>query len=90
MAIARRHAGPRRLSLPHALLLQAYAGVGLGALAGCALLLADAFGLRHLAIASADIEAAAAVILGGIMTLVPLVVATAIGLLAETDSSPPP
>jgi hypothetical protein len=90
MAIARRHAGPRRLSLAHVLLLQAYAGVSLGALAGCALLLADAFGLRQLAIASADIEAAATVILGGIVTLAPLVVATAIGLLADTGSSPSP
>jgi len=88
MAIWSTHAEPRRpLSIPHHLLLQACAGVALGLLAAAGLLLTDAFGLARL-LAPADPFATAIFFLGGITTLAPLVVATAIALLAETDPTP--
>jgi hypothetical protein len=81
MAISRTDAAPRRSAVLGYLLLQACAGLVLGALAAGALLLADAFGLRRLL--AADIVAVAVFILGGITAIAPLVFATAIGLLAE-------
>jgi len=88
-AIASARAALRHPSVPRTLLLQAAIGVALGLAAGAALLLADAFGLRHLVDRSADPGAAAIVLAGGVTTLAPLVLATAIGLLAESDAEAP-
>ena len=88
-AIASARAALRHPSVPRTLLLQAAIGVALGLSAGAALLIADAFGLRHLVDRSADPGAAAIVLAGGVTTLAPLVLATAIGLLAESDAEAP-
>jgi hypothetical protein len=80
MGFAIPHSAPRRSSVPRYLVLQARAAVALGVLAGSALLLAVLSGPLA---ASAGIDAAALCIIGGIMTVAPLYVATAIGRLSE-------
>jgi hypothetical protein len=87
-AIRRTRAALRRPSIPRTLLLQATIGVVLGLSAGAALLLDDAFGLRHLVDRSADLGAAGIFLASSITTMAPLVLATAIGLLADADAQP--
>jgi hypothetical protein len=79
MAFAIPREAPRRSPVPRYLLLHACAGALLGTLAGGTLLLALASGPLA---ASIGTGTAALCLLGGIITLTPLYLATAIGLLA--------
>lgn len=81
-----RRPTPRLSAVPRTLLLQAGAGVAVGVLAASFLLLTDAFGVRHLMMQSAGIDAAILFFLGGVTTFAPLFVATAIALLDDPDS----
>jgi len=69
------------------LLVHTAVGAGLGVVVGTALLLTNALGLPPLARSSVDLGTSVIVIVSGVATVTPLVVATAIGLLpaAPTD-----
>ena len=68
------------------LLAHAGIGAGLGSLAGCVLLWTNALGLPQQVRDSVGIGTTVIVISSGVLTITPLAIATAIGLLARSRS----
>src|SRR5260221_6500729 len=80
----------RRSRAARYFLLHFGAGAALGAVVAGGLLLTDAVGLSRIISATGDDGAVAIFVLGGMMTIAPLVLATAIGLLYVADTGPTP